>query len=74
MFYISPRDISSIVSFFRCVGNNIMLLTKAFRKKFIFPNFEEFTKQINKMYDSAQQQEGGQVSNTHIESAFAYSF
>ncbi|XP_040008113.1 glutaminase liver isoform, mitochondrial-like isoform X1 [Xiphias gladius] len=49
--------------FRRCVGNNIMLLTKAFRKKFIFPNFEEFTKQINKMYDSAQQQEGGQVAD-----------
>lgn len=47
----------------RCVGNNIMLLTKAFRKKFIIPNLEEFTQQINKMYDSAQQQEAGQVSN-----------
>ncbi|XP_071332900.1 glutaminase kidney isoform, mitochondrial [Trachinotus anak] len=49
--------------FRRCVGNNIMLLTKAFRKKFIIPNFEEFTKQIDKMYDSAQQQEGGQVAD-----------
>uniref|UniRef100_A0A3B4VHF6 glutaminase n=1 Tax=Seriola dumerili TaxID=41447 RepID=A0A3B4VHF6_SERDU len=37
--------------FRRCVGNNIMLLTKAFRKKFIIPKFEEFTQQINKMYD-----------------------
>ncbi|XP_018556674.1 LOW QUALITY PROTEIN: glutaminase kidney isoform, mitochondrial [Lates calcarifer] len=49
--------------FRRCVGNNIMLLTKAFRKKFIIPNFEEFTQQIDKMYDSAQQQEGGQVAD-----------
>ncbi|XP_038578067.1 glutaminase kidney isoform, mitochondrial-like isoform X1 [Micropterus salmoides] len=49
--------------FRRCVGNNIMLLTKAFRKKFIIPDFEEFAQQINKMYDSAQQQEVGQVAN-----------
>lgn len=42
-----------------------MLLTKAFRKKFIIPDFEEFAQQINKMYDSAQRQEGGQVSDTH---------
>lgn len=40
-----------------------MLLTKAFKKKFIIPDFAEFTEQINKMYDSAQQQEAGQVSN-----------
>uniref|UniRef100_A0A8C4IIY7 glutaminase n=1 Tax=Dicentrarchus labrax TaxID=13489 RepID=A0A8C4IIY7_DICLA len=46
-----------------CVGNNIMLLTKAFKKKFIIPNFAKFTQQINKMYDSAQQQEAGQVAD-----------
>ncbi|CAJ1084807.1 glutaminase kidney isoform%2C mitochondrial isoform X1 [Xyrichtys novacula] len=49
--------------FRRCVGNNIMLLTKAFKKKFIIPNFEEFTQQIDKMYDSAQVQEAGQVAD-----------
>ncbi|CAK6957531.1 glutaminase kidney isoform%2C mitochondrial-like isoform X2 [Scomber scombrus] len=49
--------------FRRCVGNNIMLLTKAFRKKFIIPNFDEFTQQVNKMYDRAQLQEGGQVAD-----------
>ncbi|XP_070695345.1 glutaminase kidney isoform, mitochondrial [Pempheris klunzingeri] len=49
--------------FRRCVGNNIMLLTKAFRKKFIIPDLEEFTQQINRMYDSAQQQEAGQVAD-----------
>ncbi|XP_041654776.1 glutaminase kidney isoform, mitochondrial isoform X2 [Cheilinus undulatus] len=49
--------------FRRCVGNNIMLLTKAFKKKFIIPDFEDFTQQINKMYDSAQQQEVGQVAD-----------
>ncbi|KAM9856230.1 glutaminase kidney isoform, mitochondrial [Aulostomus maculatus] len=49
--------------FRRCVGNNIMLLTKAFRKKFIIPDFEVFAQQIDKMYDSAQKQEGGQVAD-----------
>uniref|UniRef100_UPI0037E8F2AC glutaminase kidney isoform, mitochondrial-like isoform X2 n=1 Tax=Semicossyphus pulcher TaxID=241346 RepID=UPI0037E8F2AC len=49
--------------FRRCVGNNIMLLTKAFKKKFIIPNFDEFTQQINKMHDSAQKQELGQVAD-----------
>ncbi|XP_059188814.1 glutaminase liver isoform, mitochondrial-like [Centropristis striata] len=49
--------------FRRCVGNNIMLLTKAFKKKFIIPNFEEFIQQIDRMYDSAQEQEGGQVAD-----------
>uniref|UniRef100_A0A8C9ZAI3 glutaminase n=1 Tax=Sander lucioperca TaxID=283035 RepID=A0A8C9ZAI3_SANLU len=49
--------------FRRCVGNNIMLLTKAFRKKFIIPDFEQLTQHINRMYDNAQQQEAGQVSN-----------
>ncbi|XP_074537575.1 glutaminase kidney isoform, mitochondrial-like [Halichoeres trimaculatus] len=49
--------------FRRCVGNNIMLLTKAFKKKFIIPDFEEFAQQIDKMHDSAQQQEAGQVAD-----------
>lgn len=49
--------------FRRCVGNNIMLLTKAFRKKFIIPNFEEFTMHVDRMYEAAQQQEAGQVAD-----------
>lgn len=49
--------------FRRCMGNNIMLLTKAFKKKFIIPDFQEFVQQINKIYDGAQQQEGGQVAD-----------
>lgn len=51
-------------SSFRCVGNNIMLLTKAFKKKFVIPNFAEFTQQISRMYETAQKQEAGQVNNT----------
>ncbi|XP_034552093.1 glutaminase kidney isoform, mitochondrial-like [Notolabrus celidotus] len=49
--------------FRRCVGNNIMLLTKAFKKKFVIPNFEEFTQQVDNMYDRAQKQEAGQVAD-----------
>ncbi|KAK9514932.1 hypothetical protein VZT92_025613 [Zoarces viviparus] len=49
--------------FRRCAGNNIMLLTKAFRKTFIIPNFDEMTQQIDRMYDNAQQQQAGQVAN-----------
>ena len=61
---ISLHNISSFMfSSHRCVGNNIMLLTKAFKKKFIIPEFAEFTQQIDRMYDSAQQQEAGQVSS-----------
>lgn len=50
------------VRFRRCVGNNIMLLTKAFKKKFIIPDFSEFTHHIDRMYDVALQHEAGQVS------------
>ncbi|XP_041860039.1 glutaminase kidney isoform, mitochondrial-like [Melanotaenia boesemani] len=49
--------------FRRCVGNNIMLLTKAFRRKFIIPDFQAFTNLINKMYDNAHQQDGGHVAD-----------
>ncbi|XP_061651487.1 glutaminase kidney isoform, mitochondrial-like isoform X1 [Phyllopteryx taeniolatus] len=49
--------------FRRCVGNNIMLLTKAFRKMFIVPDFQVFTQKINEIYDSALQQDGGQVAD-----------
>ncbi|XP_061760580.1 glutaminase kidney isoform, mitochondrial-like [Nerophis ophidion] len=49
--------------FRRCVGNNIMLLTKAFRKMFIIPDFDVFTQKINEMCENAQQQDGGQVAD-----------
>uniref|UniRef100_A0A8C7ZFF4 glutaminase n=2 Tax=Oryzias sinensis TaxID=183150 RepID=A0A8C7ZFF4_9TELE len=49
--------------FRRCVGNNVMLLTNAFRKHFIIPDFEQFTHQIDKIYESAKHQDGGQVAD-----------
>ncbi|XP_077578678.1 glutaminase kidney isoform, mitochondrial isoform X1 [Stigmatopora nigra] len=51
------------ILFRRCVGNNIMLLTKAFRKMFIIPDFQVFTQKINELYESAQQEDGGQVAD-----------
>ncbi|XP_056128759.1 glutaminase kidney isoform, mitochondrial-like [Lampris incognitus] len=64
----STRDSTGPVTmdrklFRKCVGNNIFLLTQAFKKKFIIPDFVEFTKQINELYESAQRQEGGQVAD-----------
>lgn len=38
-----------------------MLLTKAFKEKFIIPNFSAFTHHIDGMYDIALRQEVGQV-------------
>ncbi|KAJ3586584.1 hypothetical protein NHX12_012981 [Muraenolepis orangiensis] len=49
--------------FKKCVGNNIILLTQAFRKKFIIPDFLEFSHHIDRMYDIAQKQDGGQVAD-----------
>ncbi|KAL2102004.1 hypothetical protein ACEWY4_003765 [Coilia grayii] len=49
--------------FRKCVGSNIMLLTQAFRRKFIIPDFETFVSHINQIYYSAQQQRGGQVAD-----------
>lgn len=54
----------------RCVGNNIMLLTKAFKKKFIIPNFSEFTHHIDRLYDIALRQEVGQVGGARAEWEF----
>uniref|UniRef100_A0A3P8X5M9 glutaminase n=1 Tax=Cynoglossus semilaevis TaxID=244447 RepID=A0A3P8X5M9_CYNSE len=59
-------DGSTIVLCFLCprfVANNMMLLTKAFKQKFIIPDFEQFTQQIDQIYDRAQLQDGGQVAD-----------
>uniref|UniRef100_A0AAY4CI59 glutaminase n=1 Tax=Denticeps clupeoides TaxID=299321 RepID=A0AAY4CI59_9TELE len=49
--------------FRKCVGSNIVLLTQAFRKKFIIPDFETFASSINQLYYNAQLQDGGQVAD-----------
>ncbi|XP_026098876.1 glutaminase kidney isoform, mitochondrial-like [Carassius auratus] len=49
--------------FRKCVGSNIVLLTQAFQRKFIIPEFEAFTSLINHLYYNAQAQKGGKVAN-----------
>ncbi|KAI2661740.1 Glutaminase kidney isoform, mitochondrial [Labeo rohita] len=46
-----------------CVGSNIVLLTQAFQRKFIIPDFEAFSSLINHLYYNAQAQQGGKVAN-----------
>lgn len=62
LFSCDSKSHVSVRALGRCVGNNIMLLTKAFKKKFIIPDFPEFTHHIDRMYDVALQHEAGQVS------------
>ncbi|XP_069086794.1 glutaminase liver isoform, mitochondrial [Pleurodeles waltl] len=49
--------------FQRCVRGNIVLLTQAFRKKFIIPDFEDFTKSVDKLYESCRKISEGMVAN-----------
>ncbi|KAI1899996.1 hypothetical protein AGOR_G00067670 [Albula goreensis] len=49
--------------FRKCVGSNIVLLTQAFRKKFIIPDFEAFVLNIDQIYHTVQRQEEGQVAD-----------
>ncbi|KAM9506098.1 uncharacterized protein ACWYII_048073 isoform 2-T2 [Salvelinus alpinus] len=49
--------------FRKCVGANILLLTQAFRRKFIIPDFEVFASNMDQLYYSTQRQEGGHVAD-----------
>ncbi|XP_066526148.1 glutaminase 2b isoform X2 [Hoplias malabaricus] len=49
--------------FRKCVGGNIVLLSQAFRKKFIIPEFEEFISVINQIYNRTKQVKDGQVAD-----------
>ncbi|XP_076859976.1 glutaminase kidney isoform, mitochondrial isoform X1 [Brachyhypopomus gauderio] len=49
--------------FRKCAANNIILLTQAFQKKFVIPDFTTFVANINQLYYNAQNQQGGQVAN-----------
>uniref|UniRef100_A0A673MTS4 glutaminase n=1 Tax=Sinocyclocheilus rhinocerous TaxID=307959 RepID=A0A673MTS4_9TELE len=49
--------------FRKCVGSNIVLLSQAFQRKFIIPEFEAFTSLINHLYYNTQAQKGGKVAN-----------
>ncbi|XP_029947628.1 glutaminase 2b [Salarias fasciatus] len=49
--------------FHRCVGGNIFLMMKAFKKKFIIPEFEEFTRKINEIYQTVSKESDGKVAD-----------
>lgn len=38
-----------------------MLLTQAFRKKFVIPDFEEFTGHVDRIFEDAKEPTGGKV-------------
>ncbi|XP_073699956.1 glutaminase 2b isoform X4 [Garra rufa] len=48
--------------FRKCVGGNIVLLSLAFRRKFIIPEFEAFVDSINQIYYTSKHQHDGQVA------------
>ncbi|XP_061081563.1 glutaminase kidney isoform, mitochondrial-like isoform X2 [Conger conger] len=49
--------------FKKCVQSNIVLLTQAFRKKFVIPDFQPFCSHIDELYESAKKLSGGQVAD-----------
>ncbi|XP_076012056.1 glutaminase kidney isoform, mitochondrial isoform X3 [Genypterus blacodes] len=49
--------------FKKCVQSNIVLLTQAFRKKFVIPDFQAFTSHIDKLYENAAELTEGQVAD-----------
>ncbi|KAI2650601.1 Glutaminase kidney isoform, mitochondrial [Labeo rohita] len=48
--------------FRKCVGGNIVLLSLAFRRKFIIPEFEAFVDDINHIFYTSKHQHAGQVA------------
>uniref|UniRef100_A0A452V0H1 glutaminase n=1 Tax=Ursus maritimus TaxID=29073 RepID=A0A452V0H1_URSMA len=49
--------------FKKCVQSNIVLLTQAFRRKFVIPDFMSFTSHIDELFESAKKQSGGKVAD-----------
>uniref|UniRef100_A0A8D0C1F6 glutaminase n=1 Tax=Salvator merianae TaxID=96440 RepID=A0A8D0C1F6_SALMN len=49
--------------FRRCVSSNIVLLTQAFRKKFVIPDFQEFTAHMEQIFEKTKKLQGGKVAN-----------
>ncbi|KAJ8246648.1 hypothetical protein GJAV_G00253880 [Gymnothorax javanicus] len=49
--------------FKKCVQSNIVLLTQAFRKKFVIPDFQSFASHIDELYESARKLSGGHVAD-----------
>uniref|UniRef100_A0A7N9B137 glutaminase n=1 Tax=Mastacembelus armatus TaxID=205130 RepID=A0A7N9B137_9TELE len=49
--------------FKKCVQSNIVLLTQAFRKKFVIPDFQPFCAHVDDLYENAKSLSGGQVAD-----------
>ncbi|KAM6463457.1 glutaminase kidney isoform, mitochondrial isoform 1-T1 [Liasis olivaceus] len=49
--------------FKKCVQSNIVLLTQAFRRKFVIPDFVSFASHIDELYENAKKQSGGKVAD-----------
>ncbi|CAH2224375.1 glutaminase liver isoform, mitochondrial isoform X1 [Pelobates cultripes] len=49
--------------FHKCVQSNIVLLTQVVCKKFVIPDFEQFTWQVKSLYENAQSIQNGEVAN-----------
>uniref|UniRef100_A0A8C5QI63 glutaminase n=1 Tax=Leptobrachium leishanense TaxID=445787 RepID=A0A8C5QI63_9ANUR len=49
--------------FKKCVQSNIVLLTQAFRRKFVIPDFTSFTSHIDELYENAKKLSGGKVAD-----------
>ena len=43
------------------MSSNIVLLTQAFRTKFVIPDFEEFTSHVDRIFEDAKELTGGKV-------------
>ncbi|XP_067266586.1 glutaminase kidney isoform, mitochondrial isoform X3 [Chanodichthys erythropterus] len=49
--------------FKKCVQSNIVLLTQAFRKKFVIPDFQTFASNIDTLYEKGRKLSGGLVAD-----------
>ncbi|XP_053311652.1 glutaminase liver isoform, mitochondrial [Spea bombifrons] len=50
-------------AFQKCVQSNIVLLTQAVCKKFVIPDFEQFTLHVKQLYENAHTIQKGEVAN-----------
>uniref|UniRef100_A0A673J737 glutaminase n=1 Tax=Sinocyclocheilus rhinocerous TaxID=307959 RepID=A0A673J737_9TELE len=57
--------------FKKCVQSNIVLLTQAFRKKFVIPDFQPFASHIDTLYEKARKLSGGSALKSFL-CLFAY--
>ncbi|XP_066433324.1 glutaminase kidney isoform, mitochondrial isoform X2 [Eleutherodactylus coqui] len=49
--------------FKKCVQSNIVLLTQAFRRKFVIPDFMSFSSHIDELFENAKKLSGGKVAD-----------